>query len=300
MAGIDSSSISFSDLKAAYVAGGGTDADGNSSLKDNKQNTKISLSYFRNAGFTNNTSVPGTGQQISLDTDFKDKTFGSSVSFPNTGVYENSSTLNGSSSTVRRVITIDLSSSSYVNQTVNGMTGRLFFKYTSGNHWASDFQITRVTINGKKYKFGGVGQSPAWSSTYSVEDLENIYITSIYKWNTSNYTSSSNYSSASFTTNGLSTGTTGGIWNARGQSSSQNTPSSNFYTGRFATNYVYYEASSPGYSYKTAILKSPSIDFTDDIVKVEYYAFGSVSGVSKIGSLKAGVELTGQTQNNGA
>ena len=77
MSQVSDNNISFSSLKAAYVAGGGTGADGNSSLRDGKTNTKISLSYFRNAGFTNGTSVPGTGQ-ISLDTNFKSKTFGSS------------------------------------------------------------------------------------------------------------------------------------------------------------------------------------------------------------------------------
>ena len=297
MAGINSENISFSGLKASYVAGNSNNASANSSLRDNKQNTKISLSFFRNAVFTNNESVPSGNNSISIGSNFRGKTFGIAASFPNTGVYENSSTLNGSSSTVRRVITIDLSSSSYVNQSVDGMTGRLFFKYTSGDHWASDFQITRITINGKKYKFGGVGQSPAWSSTYSVEDLENIYTTNYNSWLTGGQ-NESNYSTASFAYLGEST--TGGKWHARGQSSSQNTPSSNSYTGIFATNYVYYEASSPGYSYKTAILKSPPIDFTDDIVKVEYYAFGLVSAVSKIGTLRAGVELTGQTQNNAA
>ena len=77
MAGIGSSSISFKGLKAAYVAGGGTGADGNSSLSDGKTNTEISLSFFRNAGLTDGTSIPGSGD-ISINDDFKGKTFGSS------------------------------------------------------------------------------------------------------------------------------------------------------------------------------------------------------------------------------
>jgi hypothetical protein len=59
------------------VAGGGTDADGNSSLNDGQTNTSISLSEFRNAGLTDGTSIPGSGE-ISINDDFKDKTFGSS------------------------------------------------------------------------------------------------------------------------------------------------------------------------------------------------------------------------------
>ena len=42
MAGVSPTNISFSGLKAAYVAGGGTGADGNSSLRDDETNTKIS------------------------------------------------------------------------------------------------------------------------------------------------------------------------------------------------------------------------------------------------------------------
>tara|TARA_B100000686_G_C16759186_1_gene957550 strand:+ start:724 stop:1674 length:951 start_codon:yes stop_codon:yes gene_type:complete len=77
MAGVGSSSISFSGLKAAYVAGGGTGASGNSSLRDGKTTTAISLSDFRNASLTDGTSVPGSGE-ISINDDFKSKTFGSS------------------------------------------------------------------------------------------------------------------------------------------------------------------------------------------------------------------------------
>ena len=77
MAGVGSSSISFSGLKASYVAGGSTDADGNSSLRDGKTTSSISLSDFRNAGLTDGTSIPGSGE-ISINDDFKGKTFGSS------------------------------------------------------------------------------------------------------------------------------------------------------------------------------------------------------------------------------
>lgn len=79
MANIGSSNISFSILKSAYVAGGGTDASGNSNLRDNKTNTQISLSFFRNAGLTNGTSIPSS-DEISINDDFKNKTFGSASS----------------------------------------------------------------------------------------------------------------------------------------------------------------------------------------------------------------------------
>tara|TARA_Y100001958_G_C21246179_1_gene576431 strand:- start:2939 stop:5068 length:2130 start_codon:yes stop_codon:yes gene_type:complete len=78
MAGVNDTNVSFSHLKAAYVAGGNTDATGNSSLRDGNINTDISLSFFRNAGFTNGTSVPSGSNEISIN-DIKGKTFGSKI-----------------------------------------------------------------------------------------------------------------------------------------------------------------------------------------------------------------------------
>jgi len=77
MADIGSSSISFSGLKAAYVAGGDTSASGNSNLRDGNTNTSISLSFFRSALLTDGGVIPSSGQ-ISINTNFKGKTFGSS------------------------------------------------------------------------------------------------------------------------------------------------------------------------------------------------------------------------------
>ena len=73
-----SGGTSFSELKSAYVAGGLTDASGDASLKDGS--TAIDLSYFRNAKFTDGTSVPGSGE-IRIGTRFINsgtgRTFGS-------------------------------------------------------------------------------------------------------------------------------------------------------------------------------------------------------------------------------
>lgn len=70
MAGVGSSSISFSGLRTAW---------GNSSYLGGSDpgSSNISISEFRNAEFTDGTSVPSSGQ-ISIDSNFKDKTFGSS------------------------------------------------------------------------------------------------------------------------------------------------------------------------------------------------------------------------------
>jgi hypothetical protein len=55
------SGTSFSEIKAAYVNSGQTSGSGNSSLNDDSTTSAISLSFFRNATFTNGSSVPSSG-----------------------------------------------------------------------------------------------------------------------------------------------------------------------------------------------------------------------------------------------
>ena len=78
MAGIGTTNISFSGLKSAYVAGGGTGADQNGKLRDNKTTTPIGLSYFRNASLTDGTNISSGSSTISINSHLKGKTFGSS------------------------------------------------------------------------------------------------------------------------------------------------------------------------------------------------------------------------------
>ena len=57
---------------------GRTDAEQNSKLRDGKTNTAISLSYFRDTSLTDGTSVPSGSSAISINSTFRNKTFGSS------------------------------------------------------------------------------------------------------------------------------------------------------------------------------------------------------------------------------
>ena len=76
MSTVASSNISFSGLKANYVAGDEGDANGDSNLGDGKTGTAISLSFFRGAGMDGGEpSVPSSGE-ISINDDLKGKTFG--------------------------------------------------------------------------------------------------------------------------------------------------------------------------------------------------------------------------------
>ena len=78
MASVGSSNISFEGLKNAYLNGGEGDASGNSSF-NSTSGTKVILSWFRNAGFTNDTTVPSATAPpaaISIGSHFRNKTFG--------------------------------------------------------------------------------------------------------------------------------------------------------------------------------------------------------------------------------
>tara|TARA_B100000424_G_scaffold268548_1_gene263542 strand:- start:328 stop:627 length:300 start_codon:yes stop_codon:yes gene_type:complete len=80
-ADVGTTNISFSGLRTAYNNGGAYVADGDGTLAnetDESDNPNImNLGLFRNATFTDGTSVPGSGS-ISINSVFKGKTFGSS------------------------------------------------------------------------------------------------------------------------------------------------------------------------------------------------------------------------------
>ena len=75
MSTVASSNISFSGLKANYVAGDGGDADGDTQLGDGKTDTPISLAHFRQSGYIDGHTVPASGP-ISISANFRGRTFG--------------------------------------------------------------------------------------------------------------------------------------------------------------------------------------------------------------------------------
>lgn len=79
-ASIGTQNISFSGLKAAYVAGGGSTANNN--LKDGETDTEVKLSYFYSSEFTDDSSIGSSGA-ISVS-DFKNKTFGAPITLIDT------------------------------------------------------------------------------------------------------------------------------------------------------------------------------------------------------------------------
>ena len=72
---VGTSNISFQGLQSAYAGTSLTNASDSGGLNSGTSNT--SLSDFRNATFTNGTSVPASGE-ISISSVFREKTFGSS------------------------------------------------------------------------------------------------------------------------------------------------------------------------------------------------------------------------------
>jgi len=82
MAAVGTGPISFQGLKDSYLAGGEGDADGNSSFNAS-DSTTVKLSWFGGASLykgSKNTVVPSAAatppETISIDSDFKGRTFG--------------------------------------------------------------------------------------------------------------------------------------------------------------------------------------------------------------------------------
>lgn len=125
MASIGSSNISFSDLKDAYVAGGDNSASGDSSLKDGKANTAISLSFFRSALLTDSSVIPSSGQ-ISINTNFKGKTFGEPRNTYTTGDFNFNKNFSGESDRLYPVL-----SASLTGVTTSSKIARLFHSNVS-------------------------------------------------------------------------------------------------------------------------------------------------------------------------
>lgn len=115
MADIGSSNISFSGLKTAWenagYAGGSDPGSSN-----------ISLSEFRNATFSDGTSVPASGQ-ISINTNFKDKIFGNTYT---TGDFNFHINFSGENDRLYPV-----SESSSTSSKTNSKIARLFHKSVS-------------------------------------------------------------------------------------------------------------------------------------------------------------------------
>tara|TARA_B100000900_G_scaffold142729_1_gene121005 strand:+ start:11 stop:841 length:831 start_codon:yes stop_codon:yes gene_type:complete len=245
MAQVNGSNISFSGLKANYVAGGGTDADGNSSLRDNKTNTKINLSYFRNAGFTDGTSVPASGQ-ISLNTNLKSKTFGTSESFTYSWKYYAFGANIGttylywySGSTLNLLRTISgqqhtesgKSWNSYTEDlsSYSGQTGYIVYAYKTGSSWRNDPQFDEMSI-----EINGITTDLAPDSGLWLR--KTTYTTSL-----------------SYTTNtwlSIITGTSAAkIWNLdAGGTPSSLTGTNKDASGSTTGKYLYFEGSFPNYN----------------------------------------------------
>ena len=254
---VPSSNISFSSLKSAYTDASITSASGNSNLTDGMIDTPISLSFFRNATFTDSTSVPSSGE-ISINDDFKSKTFGtSSSSSPefewyyyaygsHTGViyiyWFNSSddslnllrSISGqqhtSASQSWDEYTEDLSSYA-------GQTGRIVIAYKTGSSFRQDIQLDDMELRG---------------TTSGTIDLDPGTSTGRGNWEKrTSYTTSLSYPRLFYSSISISQSTSN-RWNYdRSGTPSGATGTTRDVSGSTSGYYLYFEGSFPNYSTST-------------------------------------------------
>jgi len=169
--------------------------------------------------------------------------------YPNTGVQ----IWTGNQGTSLQTDVVDLSSASYVGESVVGGTGFFFFRFDSGTSFRSDAQIAEVLYNNGS----------------AFDDFQGN-ITGIQ---TTSNTTSTTYPSSGFIN--LASGTTQGRWNQL-----NGTPGSS-QTG-VNGDFIYYESSGGG-SNKKVWLKFPEVTFTHDSVTIKSYGYGSNMGTLRFG-----------------
>mgnify|MGYP001256974108 CR=1 FL=1 len=224
--------------------------------------TNISLAEFRGATFTDGTTVPGlpgSGEEISINDDFKGKTFGTSASpefewyyyayGSNTGtiyIYWLDSggalvelrTISGQQHTGQTQswdeYTEDLSSYS-------GQTGRIVIAYKTGSNFRQDIQLDNMELKETTEVGGTVNLDPG---TFLGRSNWQRYI------NNNGYTTSLSYSSNDSNWSSISISTaSNNRWNYdKGGTPSGSTGGTRDVAGSTSGYYLYFEGSHPNYS----------------------------------------------------
>lgn len=252
---VSNSNISFSSLKSAYVDGSITSATGNSDLTDGKTNTSISLSLFRNATFTDSTSIPSSGE-ISVNDDFKGRTYGSSATpqfvwhYYAYGSYINIIYiywLNSSNNSLNLLRSISGQQHTGTTQSWNnyeedlssysGQTGRIVIAYKTGMNFAQDIQLDDMEL--RETTSGDIDLDPGTPTGRGNWEKRTTYTTSL-SYPTTGWSSISISTSISnrwnYDSGGTPSGSTGGTRDVSGSTSGY---------------YLYFEGSSPNISSST-------------------------------------------------
>ena len=245
MATVGTSNISFLDLRnnwnSASFAGG-----------SDPGTTNIKLSEFRNATFTDGSSVPSSGS-ISINSDFKGKTFGSS-STPEFEWYyyaygANTGTiyiywLNSSNNSLALLRSITGQQHTGTKQSWNnyvedlssysGQTGRIVIAYKTGSGFRQDIQLDDMELK---------------ETTSGTIDLDPGTSTGRGNWQRkTSYTSSLSYPTSGWTSISISTASSR-IWNYdAGGTPSGSTGGTRDVSGSTTGYYLYFEGSSPNFS----------------------------------------------------
>ena len=160
MSDIGSSNISFSSIKSKYVASLITSASNNSSLRDGKTNSDIHLSYFRGTTLSDGSVIPSSND-ISINSHFKDKTFGSAYSDITTNIKVTVSPTYVNDIAIAGVQVLDSNNSEKTTWIFNTTSGDNWETYTSqtSQNSGNGFPITPSTASGYSYSSISTGGS---------------------------------------------------------------------------------------------------------------------------------------------
>lgn len=165
---------------------------------------------------------------------------------------------NSGSSTTWETVNLDGKLTNFV-----GQTGRLVFHYRSGTSYTGDIQIAGVSVGGNTYDFST--DYTQWQTTTP---------STVFANNPENYNARGWYTVSTVTSAyGRFIRRSGGT--PSGSTGVATAPPNNTY-------YIYYEASSSGYSNKGSWLRSPEITLSSDTLSFYLARYGATVGTLSV------------------
>ena len=279
-ASVGSTDISFSGLRSAW---GNTSYSGGS----DPGSSNIQLSEFRNATFTDSSSVPGYGE-ISINDDFKGKTFASaSHTDVSSSFYEISNRFIADSTSSDYTGAYDVGQ---VQFSFSGSNARIYIgiKTTASPTYYNDISVAAVqhlnssgTVKNTwifHNSSGGSGSSwQTYTTQTSAQSSTGFPITpqtasGYYYSNISTSTGTGKFSFAT-STGSSNTGTAGGI-----NSSATSFSVGNGTISQVGNNYYAFRETSGSTRYTGAVMRGPLVSMSDgDIIKVVHLVVGHSS-----------------------
>lgn len=172
------------------------------------------------------------------------------------------------------------SNESTSNTQVRGKYGRFVLAYVTGTSFTGDLQLNDFSVNTSSVTSGGtsleIGSNDEWKQGNTLYSVGSSYTATAADIFTKYYDQT--------TWSSLGTSTDGGNWVKRTNGSGTPSSGTGVSTVGTETNYTYFESTTPGFSYKMRLLRSPAFiwDSTNVYARWNQGQSGATMGVFKM------------------